>query len=156
MAAANFCSLIKQNILQLHSFIRHHCSFLAIFQQIFLCEISTPRLRGFYSSSAFTSFSVGVMLVYSLGSYLHWQTVAGLLAVLPLMSLICLFFSRETPVWLAKNGQVQKAKDSLTWLRGDEYQVRSVHFSVSLKTVAVRGCRMHTFFAIKLSCSGKR
>jgi len=139
-----------------YQFILHNCSFLTIFQQIYLCEISTPRLRGFYSSSTFTSFSAGILLVYSLGSYLHWQTVAGLLAFLPLTSLICFYFARETPVWLAKKGLVEEAEDSLTWLRGDEYQVHSVHFSVSPRTVAVSGgCRMHTFFAIKLPCSGK-
>ena len=69
--------------------------------------------------------------MYALGSYLHWNTVAGLLAVLPFASLICFYYARETPVWLAKKGLVEEAKDALTWLRGDEDQVQDVCLSVT-------------------------
>jgi hypothetical protein len=64
--------------------------------------------------------------------------VAGVLAVIPLTSLTCFYFVRETPVWLAKKGLVEEAREALTWLRGDEYQVHSVHSSVSLRTVVVK------------------
>lgn len=88
-----------------------------------LCEISTPRLRGLYTSSSFTALSAGILLVYVLGSYLHWHIVAGLLASIPLTSLTCFFFIPESPVWLAKKGHAEEAQRALTWLRGDKKQV---------------------------------
>ncbi|PNF26876.1 hypothetical protein B7P43_G16263 [Cryptotermes secundus] len=94
----------------------------AVAHQVILCEISTPRLRGLYTSSSFTALSAGILLVYVLGSYLHWHIVAGLLASIPLTSLTCFFFIPESPVWLAKKGHAEEAQRALTWLRGDKKQ----------------------------------
>ncbi|KDR20984.1 facilitated trehalose transporter Tret1-2 homolog isoform X2 [Zootermopsis nevadensis] len=98
--------------------------FSAAASSIILCEISTPRLRGLYSSSIFTALSTGVLLVYALGSYLHWHIVAGVLATIPLTSFTAFFFVPESPVWLAKKGLVEEAEDAFTWLRGDEKQAK--------------------------------
>ncbi|XP_069695579.1 facilitated trehalose transporter Tret1-2 homolog [Periplaneta americana] len=87
---------------------------------IILSEIATPRLRKTYESSMFTALSVGVLLVYVLGTYLQWQVVAGLLTVPPLTSLIVFIFVPETPVWLAKKERLEEAEEALTWLRGNE------------------------------------
>lgn len=98
------------------------CGFSAAASSVILCEISTPRLRGLYVSSPFAALSAGVLLVYVLGSYLHWHTVAGVLASLPLTSFACFFFVPESPVWLAKKGLTEEAQQALTWLRGDKKQ----------------------------------
>jgi hypothetical protein len=76
-----------------------------------------------YISSPFAALSAGVLLVYVLGSYLHWHIVAGVLATLPLTSFTCLFFVPESPVWLAKKGLAEEAQQALMWLRGDKKQV---------------------------------
>lgn len=45
--------------------------------QVLIGEISEPNLRGIFTSIPFGSYSFGILLVYALGSWLHWRIVAG-------------------------------------------------------------------------------
>lgn len=63
---------------------------------------------------------MGILLVYTLGSQLHWRLVAWLSTVLPILGTIALFFTPESPTWLARKGLLEKATSALTWLRGEE------------------------------------
>uniref|UniRef100_A0A182IM61 Major facilitator superfamily (MFS) profile domain-containing protein n=1 Tax=Anopheles atroparvus TaxID=41427 RepID=A0A182IM61_ANOAO len=92
--------------------------------QILLAEIAEPRLRGVLIGAPFVSYSLGILLVYALGSQLHWRAVAWGGTVLPLLSFVALFFAPESPVWLARNGQPERASDALTWLRGCPIQAK--------------------------------
>ncbi|XP_058129073.1 facilitated trehalose transporter Tret1-2 homolog [Anopheles ziemanni] len=92
--------------------------------QVLLAEIAEPRLRGLLVGAPFVSYSMGILLVYALGSQLHWRAVAWGGTVLPLLSFLALFFAPESPVWLARNGQPKRASDALTWLRGCPAQAK--------------------------------
>uniref|UniRef100_A0A182NPD2 Major facilitator superfamily (MFS) profile domain-containing protein n=1 Tax=Anopheles dirus TaxID=7168 RepID=A0A182NPD2_9DIPT len=87
--------------------------------QVLLAEIAEPRLRGALIGAPFVSYSLGILLVYALGSQFHWRAVAWAGTVLPLLSFIALFFAPESPVWLARNEQPARAFKALTWLRGN-------------------------------------
>uniref|UniRef100_A0A182QYL2 Major facilitator superfamily (MFS) profile domain-containing protein n=1 Tax=Anopheles farauti TaxID=69004 RepID=A0A182QYL2_9DIPT len=92
--------------------------------QILLAEIAEPRLRGSLIGAPFVSYSLGILLVYALGSQFHWRAVAWGGTVLPLLSFIAIFFAPESPVWLARNDRSARAFKALTWLRGCPAQAK--------------------------------
>lgn len=53
-----------------------------------------------------------------MGTFLHWQTTALLCGVSPLLGLIVLSWVPESPSWLVKKGEQEKAKDAFHWCRG--------------------------------------
>lgn len=103
-------------------FLLHENMFLLIFQ-IYLSEVATPRIRGLLSGSPMVSYSFGILLVYSLGTVLHWHHVAGFSTLLPIVALVSISFLPESPVWLAREGRDEEARNSLTWFRGPGMQV---------------------------------
>lgn len=56
--------------------------------------------------------------MYALGSQLHWRAVAWGGTVLPALSFLAIYFAPESPTWLARNNQQDRASKALTWLRG--------------------------------------
>ena len=62
-------------------------------------------------------------MVYALGATLHWQMVAWLAIILPIMSLLSFLLLPESPVWLVRNNRVEEASKALNWLRGGGKQV---------------------------------
>ncbi|XP_026476295.1 facilitated trehalose transporter Tret1-like [Ctenocephalides felis] len=88
--------------------------------QVFLGEISEPRLRGTLIGAPFVSYSLGILLVYALGSSLHWRAVAGAATVLPALALLAMCLMPESPVWLVRKEKRKRAEKALLWLRGDE------------------------------------
>ncbi|XP_050092330.1 facilitated trehalose transporter Tret1-2 homolog isoform X2 [Anopheles aquasalis] len=86
--------------------------------QVLLAEIAEPRLRGLLIGAPFVAYSLGILLVYALGSQLHWRAVAWGGTVLPALSFVALYFAPESPTWLARNSQQDRASKALTWLRG--------------------------------------
>jgi hypothetical protein len=75
-------------------------------------------MRGLLSSIPFVSYSTGIFIVYVLGATLHWQTVAWLATILPVLSFASFTLMPESPVWLVRNNRVQEASKALIWLRG--------------------------------------
>uniref|UniRef100_A0A2M4AEJ1 Putative facilitated trehalose transporter tret1-2 protein isoform x1 n=1 Tax=Anopheles triannulatus TaxID=58253 RepID=A0A2M4AEJ1_9DIPT len=86
--------------------------------QVLLAEIAEPRLRGLLIGAPFVAYSLGILLVYALGSQLHWRAVAWGGTVLPALSFVAIYFAPESPTWLARNSQQDRASKALTWLRG--------------------------------------
>ncbi|XP_058830422.1 facilitated trehalose transporter Tret1-like isoform X2 [Topomyia yanbarensis] len=86
--------------------------------QVLLAEIAEPRLRGLLIGAPFVSYSMGILLVYAMGSHLHWREVAWGGTVLPVLSFIAITLTPETPIYLTRNHQLEKAAKALLWLRG--------------------------------------
>ncbi|KAJ8920036.1 hypothetical protein NQ315_011686 [Exocentrus adspersus] len=86
--------------------------------QVLIGEISEPHLRGMFSSVPFASYSFGILIIYALGSLFQWRYVAGLSTIPPIAAILAFFFLPESPVWLVRKGEMESAKQSLTWLRG--------------------------------------
>ncbi|XP_064108585.1 facilitated trehalose transporter Tret1-like [Macrobrachium nipponense] len=82
------------------------------------CEIGDSRLRGFLTSLTDAWSSFGFLLCYFLGVFFHWSTLMLLLPTVTLLpALMGLLASHESPLWLARNGQMDKALHSLTAMR---------------------------------------
>jgi len=84
---------------------------------VYVAEVSLAKHRGVLSAFGPIFVSVGVLIVYSLGSIMPWQIVAILCALTSLLSFLAVNLTPESPSWLASKGRVADAGKSLMWLR---------------------------------------
>lgn len=88
--------------------------------QVWLAEIADPSVRGILIGLTLVTYSIGILFVYFLGSFLYWRYVAWASISIPLIACVFMYFAPESPVWLTRHGHVQRASDALNWLRGSE------------------------------------
>lgn len=88
--------------------------------QVYISETTEPRVRSFLIGAPFFSYSIGILIVFILGSRFHWRTVAWCGNALPLAAAIALFFVHESPVWLLRKERPKNAERALIFLRGNE------------------------------------
>lgn len=81
-------------------------------------EITEPRLRGIMASLASAAGMLGMFLIYLLGYFYEWRTVALLSTLCPITCICLVMLIPESPIWLISNGKNEKAKKALCWLRG--------------------------------------
>ncbi|KAL4707791.1 hypothetical protein ACJJTC_001737 [Scirpophaga incertulas] len=102
--------------------------------QVYLGEISEPRLRGLLIGTPFVAYSLGVLYVYALGGVLLWRTVAYLSMLLPALAFVALCFSPESPTWLARRGRFHDAMAAMSRLRGNpDIAQRELHELISAR-----------------------
>ncbi|KPJ05558.1 Facilitated trehalose transporter Tret1 [Papilio xuthus] len=86
---------------------------------VLIGEYTSPKNRGAFLTVISVMISVGVLIVHTLGSYLHWQTTAVYCAFIAIADLIIVLLSPESPSWLADRGKYDESKKVFRWLRGD-------------------------------------
>ncbi|XP_075987448.1 facilitated trehalose transporter Tret1-like [Anticarsia gemmatalis] len=86
---------------------------------ILIGEYTSPKHRGPFLSTMGLSMSVMTLIVHTLGLYLSWETTAIVCAVISFIDLIIVFFSPESPSWLADQGRYEECEKVFHWLRGD-------------------------------------
>ncbi|XP_078428539.1 sugar transporter ERD6-like 6 [Wolffia australiana] len=90
---------------------------------VYIAEIAPQNMRGALGSVNQLSVTIGLMLAYLFGLFVHWRTLA-VLGILPCTILIPgLFFIPESPRWLAKMGLMEDFETSLQVLRGFETDI---------------------------------
>lgn len=62
---------------------------------------------------------IRLVIVFVLGAFLQWRTIALLCTILPAITLMCMVITPDSPIWLARNGHNDAAFKSLLWLRGN-------------------------------------
>lgn len=63
--------------------------------------------------------TTGILSVYVLGAVIpSWRILAGVFAVLPVLTFISVFFLKESPLYLISKGKEDKAAASLKFYRG--------------------------------------
>lgn len=92
--------------------------------QVYIAETAEPNLRSILIGAPYVSYSLGILIIYSLGSALHWRNVAWCASILPICAAITLILIPETPAWLVRNNKHVKAEKALTFLRGSEIIAR--------------------------------
>ncbi|XP_058092089.1 sugar transporter ERD6-like 6 [Magnolia sinica] len=102
---------------------------------VYIAEIAPQNMRGGLGSVNQLSVTIGIMLAYLLGMFLHWRVLA-VLGILPCTILIPgLFFIPESPRWLAKMGMTDEFETSLQVLRGFDtdisFEVNEIKRSVA-------------------------
>lgn len=58
-------------------------------------------------------------MTFILGAITSWRNVAFCGIILPIVTLIGTLIIPESPIWLLRNGHIEKAYQSFLWLRGD-------------------------------------
>ncbi|GER49638.1 major facilitator superfamily protein [Striga asiatica] len=107
---------------------------------VYIAEIAPQNLRGSLGSANQLSVTIGIMLVYLLGLFVHWRVLA-VIGILPCTILIPgLFFIPESPRWLAKMGLNEDFETSLQVLRGFETDI-TCEINEIKKSVASSGKR---------------
>lgn len=74
---------------------------------------------------SYVSLSIGFLLTFAFGAWMHWRTLTYTFIILPILSLGGLFLIPETPVWLLRHDQKTKACKSFEWLRGSKDLARN-------------------------------
>eukprot|EP00095_Tigriopus_kingsejongensis_P011257 maker-scaffold708_size108518-snap-gene-0.15 protein:Tk11257 transcript:maker-scaffold708_size108518-snap-gene-0.15-mRNA-1 annotation:"facilitated trehalose transporter tret1" len=92
---------------------------------LFVSEVSHIQYRGLFMTFATICASLGVPVVYIVGSFIPWRFTALIGVLSPLTISALLVFSKETPVFLIKKGLVDQAWNSLIWYRGTDYDVEN-------------------------------
>lgn len=69
-------------------------------------------------------YALGILIVYTAGSFFDWRTVALLNTILPFVSIALFMILPETPGWLLRHGKLTKATAAMKWFRSTDMQVR--------------------------------
>lgn len=89
---------------------------------VYMAEISSPKLRGSMMSIGSVMLSFGILLMFCTGLYLHWRIVAWIAFVGALFPiLMTALWAPESPIWLIHKGQDVKALKSLKYLKNSKY-----------------------------------
>lgn len=90
-----------------------------MYLQVYLGECTDAYIRSISINFTIVAISMGVLIVYWLGSFLHWHLIALYVIVLPVVSLLLLYILPESPAWLIRNQRINEAIKTMNWLRGD-------------------------------------
>ena len=88
--------------------------------------------------------SFGILSTFAAAYFIRdWRTLAALAAIPPTFNFILILFVPDSPYWLVENGEEEKAKDALVWLRGAGSECDRVrHMESVLYCVVVRVVRL--------------
>ncbi|KAF2905475.1 hypothetical protein ILUMI_00701, partial [Ignelater luminosus] len=83
----------------------------------YVAEISSPEHRGIFQALGPISASFGILLTYTLGTFLKWNVVALISIIFSIFTLVSIQFVPESPAYLAKKDKRIEAFNSLIWFR---------------------------------------
>ena len=86
--------------------------------QVYISEIARPELRGRLSAGLKIFGHLGLMASFLMGAWLDWRQLALVCACAPLMLLVTVQYTPETPSYLVYSGRIAEAEKSLQWLKG--------------------------------------
>lgn len=97
---------------------------------VYMTEIGRADLRGSLISCAPTFASLGMVICFLKGWFMHWKTVAWLSNIYAVVPCILICFIPESPAWLVSKGKIEQAAKSLRWI--NKYQPQPENRNESL------------------------
>ncbi|KAJ8984016.1 hypothetical protein NQ317_012239, partial [Molorchus minor] len=97
---------------------------------VYITEIARADMRGSLISSAPTFASLGMVICFLKGWFMHWRTVAWLSNIYAIVPCLLIFFIPESPAWLVSKGRIEQAAHSLRWI--NKYQPQPENRNESL------------------------
>lgn len=92
--------------------------------RVYTSEVTQPHLRGMLTALSSVSISLGVLIQYTLGSFLHWKVLTAICCLIPVLGLLGMLMLPETPNYLVSHQKPDKAFDSLAKLRGSGFNLQ--------------------------------
>ncbi len=86
---------------------------------MYLAECADSEFRGVTINVGYVSLSIGFLLTFALGAAMDWRQLAWCGIVFPMMTLIGVLISPESPIWLIRKDRIDEAFKTLLWLRGN-------------------------------------
>ncbi|XP_054261516.1 facilitated trehalose transporter Tret1-2 homolog isoform X2 [Macrosteles quadrilineatus] len=84
---------------------------------VYITEVARADLRGALICTGPSMTSLGMVVIYAQGAYLHWRTIAWMSIAWCLVPILMMsLWSPESPIWLISKGRTQDALKSLTYL----------------------------------------
>ena len=87
---------------------------------VYIAETAHPDGRATLSSFVGLFYSFGVCLLWILGYFFNWQTLAFLATVPTLLSFVGFLILPDTPYWLVQNQRFEEAYASLKYFRRND------------------------------------
>ncbi|XP_056647703.1 facilitated trehalose transporter Tret1-like isoform X1 [Diorhabda sublineata] len=82
---------------------------------VYMTEIGNPKIRMSLMQLGSAYASLGMIITYLGGWYMHWRIVAWISNVFILLTGLSVCFIHESPLWLIFRGKFKSAKKSLNW-----------------------------------------
>ena len=107
---------------------------------IYLSELAPKHIRGLMSSLYQLSVNVGILVAYAIGAYNtptnNWRWTLGLGAIPAAIFAVGMMCSPQSPRWLIRDNQIEKARKVLQKVRvtDDEVEKEIAGVQESLKT----------------------
>ncbi|XP_066144663.1 facilitated trehalose transporter Tret1-like isoform X2 [Euwallacea fornicatus] len=83
---------------------------------VYITEIASSNLRMSLMAIAPAYVSLGMVLTYIGGWYLHWRTLAWICNIFIVIPCLVCIIIHESPSWLILRGKYDQAKKSLQWI----------------------------------------
>ncbi|CAK1547126.1 unnamed protein product [Leptosia nina] len=93
-------------------------SFIVI--PMYVKEISQESLTGILVSLQILYQNIGILIIYIIGIYLDYYSTLWIISAVPVITLVLLLKSPESPAFLVKQEKIDEAYKVVAWLRGLE------------------------------------
>lgn len=94
---------------------------------IYISEVSPPAEKGFFGSLTQVMVNFGIFVTQLLGYLLSygqmWRVVLAVGGIIGVAQAVALIFAAESPVWTANQGRLRNAREVLTRIRGDKFDI---------------------------------
>lgn len=112
---------------------------------------------------ASTSLAVllGYFLVFILATVLDWHFIALVIAFIPILAAICIFFIPETPVWLLSKKKHNEAYEAVQWLNGwvktksvnEEFKTEEQYANLAIKCLDCHRAQLNCYHVLDSVCN---
>jgi len=98
--------------------------------QIFVAEITEAKHRGWLSGLTMPMMSIGVLLMYTMGSWLAWHYAAAICTLVPCILVLSIYNYYDSPYWYFSIGKEKSAHMAIEKFRGPGTNVVSEVFNI--------------------------
>ena len=118
---------------------------------IYIAEIAPPESKGLFGALTQITVNIGILVTQLLGYFLShdsmWRIVLAVPGILAIVQFIGLFFTPESPKWLAEHGHSKTAREILRKLRryrvdlddeADSWEVDASNSDIGKPTIPLR------------------